>query len=248
MAQSANARPVRETTVADMWRLVLSGHIFDLETLNEQFPNGDPRVVRGGDRFFLESAELEALAPNHVEMLERASSLLAPMNGAAQLAAPKHRSVTASGQIVGPDGREHVVVLADSVEVRSKLETVVVRAGNDEPPPPPPPPGQVALAASAGHSDAQDALRLLGTGPLDWVNLYRILDYVRSAFGGIDGIEKAGLAAKSDLKRFTHTANSKTAAGDDARHGPTAQAPPKNPMTLDEARTLIRSILKGWLA
>jgi hypothetical protein len=231
-----------------MWRVTLSGHVFDLETLKEQFPDGDPCVVHDGDRFFLESAELDALAPNHVEVLERANSLLAPMNGAAQLGDPKHRPVSASGQIVGPDGREHVVVLVDSIEVRSKLGTVVVRVGDEEPPPPPPPAGQVALAAAAGNSDAQDALRLLGTGPLDWVNLYRILDYVRNTFGGLDGIEKAGLATKADLNRFTHTANSKAASGDDARHGPSPQAPPKNPMTLEEARTLIRSILKAWLA
>lgn len=230
-----------------MWRIALSGHIFDLETLHEQFPSGDPQVLRHGDRFFLESAELDALAPNHVEVLERAKSMLDPMNGAAQLSDPSHRAVTAGDQIVGPDGREHVVVLADSAEMRLKSGTVVVQVGDDEPSPPPPT-GQVALTAATGNSDAQDALRLLGSGPLDWVNLYRILDYLRSAFGGLDGIVKAGLATKAELKRFTHTANSKAVTGDDARHGPTAEAPPKKPMSLKDARTLIRSILKGWLA
>lgn len=235
-------------SVPGMWRVALSGHIFDLETLHEQFPSGDPRVVRDGDRFFLESADLDVLAPNHVEVLERAKSLLPPMNGAAQLADPKHQAVAASGQIVGPDGCGHVVVLVDSIEMRSKMGTVVVQVGDQEPSPPPPPTGQVALAATAGSSDAQDALRLFGSGPLDWVNLYRILDYVRNSFGGLDGIEKAGLATMADLKQFTHTANSQAATGDEARHGPTREAPPKKPMTLEEARTMIRSILKGWLA
>lgn len=230
-----------------MWRVELSGHIFDLETLQQQFPDGDPRVTRDGDRFYIESANLEARAPNHDEVLEHTQLLLARMNGVAQLVAQSHRAVTASGHIIGPDAHEHVVIQVDSIEVRSKVGNVTIEVGNEEPPPPPAPVGQ-ALYAAAGSDDAENALRLLGTRPLDWVNLYRILDCVRHAFGGTDRIEAAGLATKAELSRFTHTANSQKAIGDKARHGPTEHQSPKIPMTLEEATTLIRSILKKWLA
>ena len=80
------------------------------------------------------------------------------------------------------------------------------------------------------------------------MNLYRILDFVRHAKGGIEGIVTSGYATKRELNRFTHTANSHDATGDDSRHGALNHQPPKDPMTLEEARTLIRSVVKQWLA
>lgn len=227
---------------------MLSGHDFDLETLSEQFTTGDPRVVQEGDCYLLESDVFTDLAKDHVEMLRRAKTMLAQMNGAALLASSSHKPVTASGQIVGPDKGEHVVVAVDSIEVRSKVNAVLVKAGAEEPLPPPPPTGQVALGNATGSADAEAALRLLGDGPLDWVNLYRILDFVRHANGGIKGIVAAGYATRAELNRFTHTANSHEATGDDSRHGALNHEPPKNPMTLEEAQTLIRSVVKRWLA
>ena len=116
--------------------MVLSGHDFDLETLAEQFAAGDPRVVKDHDRYLLESAVFTDLAPNHVEMLSRAKTMLAQINGAALLASSSHRPVTAGGQIVGPDKREHAVVVVDSIEVRSKVSAVLVTVGDQQPLPP----------------------------------------------------------------------------------------------------------------
>lgn len=228
--------------------MVLSGHGFDLDTLAEQFAVGDPRVVKDHDRYLLESTVFTDLAPDHGEMLSRAKTTLAQMNGAALLTASSHRPVTASGQIVGPDKREHAVVVVDSIAVRSKVSAALVTTGDQQPLPPPPPPGQVTLATAAGNADAEAALRLLGTPPLDWVNLYRILDFVGHAKGGIQGIVTSGYASERELKCFKHTANSHDATGDDSRHGALNQEPPKDPMTIEEARTLIRSVVRQWLA
>lgn len=81
------------------WRVELSGHSFDLETLQEQFP--DPR------------ARVTAIASTSSERISKRSlpttlrygstrSFFSHMNGVAQLAAQSHRAVTTSGYIIGP--------------------------------------------------------------------------------------------------------------------------------------------------
>ncbi len=240
-------RELRRIASTAVWRVVLTGHPFDIETLQEQFPKGDPRVVQDGDRYCLESADFDSLAPDCVALMARAKALLAQMNGAARLVHPSLQGVEA-GRIVGPDAHEHVVVEVGSIVGRGKVSVVGVRTDAGPIPPPPPPAGQVALEAATGNADAGAALRLLGIGPLDWVNLYRILDCVRNAVGGLEGIVSRGLSTRAELNRFTGTANSQKAIGDDARHGPGREEPPKNPMTVNEARDLICRVVRGWLA
>jgi len=52
----------------------------------------------------------------------------------------------------------------------------------------------------------------------------------------IQTIVGRGWASKADLKRFPHTSNSVGATDDEARHGREIQQPPRNPMTLRDAR------------
>ncbi|MEG4045697.1 hypothetical protein [Microcoleus sp. Pol17_C1] len=52
---------------------------------------------------------------------------------------------------------------------------------------------------------------------------------------------------KDKISQFTHTANSQSAIGDDARHGVDKHAPPKEPMSLYEADALIMTLLQKWL-
>ena len=101
------------------------------------------------------------------------------------------------------------------------------------------------LAANDGR--VAKALRLRDHDDLGWVELYRIYEVVDSDVGR-SKIVADGWASASDINLFKHTANSVTAAGDQARHGKETEKPPANPMTLRRAKKLIDSILKGWLA
>ena len=72
-----------------------------------------------------------------------------------------------------------------------------------------------------------------------------MFEIVQSDVGG--KIIKAGWATKAEVERFTHTADSAVAVGDDARHGHEKFQPPKKPMSLADAKDLITRILKSWL-
>jgi hypothetical protein len=109
-----------------------------------------------------------------------------------------------------------------------------------------PVPRAAALAATVQQSEpARKALGFLRTG--DWYSLYKVLDILEMAHGGEKAFERLGWASSSELKRFTGTANNSTALGDAARHARADWTPPKRPMSLDEAKSLIRSLLFRWL-
>lgn len=61
------------------------------------------------------------------------------------------------------------------------------------------------------------------------------------------GKKKMEQWTKDKISQFTHTANSQSAIGDDARHGVDRNDPPKEPMPKSEAEALIRNLLKQWL-
>lgn len=90
------------------------------------------------------------------------------------------------------------------------------------------------------------ALRILITRDTNWINLYNILDVVLSDVGGM--IWQAGWVPEREVKRFKHTADSESTLGDEARHGQERTRPPADPMSLNEADSLIRKILRAWLA
>ena len=228
-----------------MWRVELQGAKFDLARLAKAFDTGDPRVVRDGDRYLLEASEF-AEAPDHGALLTRAVQLLTMLNGLAVLESETHRAVATTGKIIGPD-KQVQVLLAGTAHIRTEVYPATITVDGQAQQQPAPPISRAARTSAAGNADAEAVIRLLG-GPLDWVNLYRILDHLRHALGGISGIVEAGYATEADLKKFKHTANSYAAIGDSARHGADGSKPPADPMTFEEARTLIRSIVRRWLA
>jgi hypothetical protein len=79
-----------------------------------------------------------------------------------------------------------------------------------------------------------------------WVGLYRIHEVVEHDVGGREALIKLGRVSKQQLKRFTHSSNSVAAAGDQARHGKEITQPPKNPMSLEEAKAFVMGLLTAW--
>jgi hypothetical protein len=229
-------------------RLGLKGDQFDLEDLVDAFGHGDPRVIRDEGSYFLVAEEFAKFRDDHVGLLTRAREMLGQMDGAALLARGGHRQVEVDGSIHDPDGRQHAVVAADTVEVRARVSAVAVLVGNSGTGEAPTvSPARAAIDAAATNSSAAAALRLLGKGPLDWANLYRILDYMAYECGGKTGIVNSGLATKDEIDRFGVSANRIEISGDAARHGPSKNAPPTRSMPLDEGRAFISRLVSDWL-
>lgn len=89
-------------------------------------------------------------------------------------------------------------------------------------------------------SRAKEILRLYQKKGIDFVNLYRICDKLKSF--QMDPVKKKWVTAQK-YSDFTNSANNPLVSGDEARHGKSMGQPPKNPMTIQEAKQFIDGII-----
>jgi len=79
--------------------------------------------------------------------------------------------------------------------------------------------------------------------PTSWINLYKVYEIVRDNIGEKRIIE---FLTKTELSRFTGTAQSKGQIGDDARHASVKYQGHSQPMNIEEASALIKKLITKW--
>ena len=92
------------------------------------------------------------------------------------------------------------------------------------------------------------ALRYLAVLPPTWVSLYQVLEVIQDDMGGKVKLLQTRWISRTALNRFTQTANSPAAVGRAARHGRQREQPPLTPMTMEEARSHVLSLVEAWLS
>ena len=81
----------------------------------------------------------------------------------------------------------------------------------------------------------------------NWTGLYKLYEIIRSDVGGKTALSQKRWVDEADLIRFTRTADHPSASGRDARHAASNNEPPKVPMSLEEAKRLIRQVGQSWI-
>lgn len=228
------------------WSVQLVGNKFDLEDLSQWFTTPDLQVVKELDGFYLRSNRFETIEEaEQVKVL--AQEMLQRLVGAAKLFRPNFMSV-GLGAIIRQedDGQRYCYVfLSSSIVVRSKTSSVklTVNGGKETPQVPLP---AVWAAVAKDDEKVLQALRLWANNPDSWDNLYKILEVIESDVGG--AIYRNAWVSKKEVNRFTQTANSPEALGDEARHAKKRVSPPPKPMTIQEAKQLMKTLLEKWIA
>jgi hypothetical protein len=230
--------------VIDGWWIGLKGEAMDVGAIADLY-TGSVEVSAVHDDTWLRVGDLgEARAPT--DALERGEELLALLNGGAQIYYGNHVEVTATCVVERVEhGCSHrtTIVRVGSAISRSRVGTPTLLVKGVEIAPAPPPPRkwfQLALV----DEDAASVLRLLRRTDLSWSELYYIYDLI---VGDVGSVRDLGWATKAQTDRFRRTANSRHAVGDASRHGREVHQPPRNPMTIDEARAWIRELGRLWL-
>ncbi len=232
------------------WYVEITGDGFDLEELSKSLNSPDLCITQKGEIFILKSTDFNILKDAN-EVRTRASEILSLINGATRLVIGKQKPLAMGSVVeVGDDGKRK---LFDWVEVaaygRYSVSTTIVKANGtvQEQEIRQADPIQDWIAIARHDTNVATVLRLFNKN-LDWVNLYRIYEVIESDIGGINNIIKEEWTTKKTIERFTRTANSPDAIGDQARHGNGGRiTPPKDPMTLPEAKSLIETLFHQWL-
>lgn len=230
------------------WEAQLLGDPTDLRILSESFVGPDLTVAKSGDEYVLRAKAFESMESAGCVRCD-AQELVTSLSGASRLQFGATNPISVGAvYLVHDDGTRDTTVFPGPVVVQIRaLPVTVVTTGAGGVSDAHRPADQVRhwLAVATADPNVAKALRLRDGENLTWVDLYRILEVIDPDGG--DRIAELGWATKNVLTLFRRTANSVTAAGDDARHGHQRTEPPTNPMTLSRARGLIDRILKSWL-
>lgn len=233
-----------------MWLVRLVGDASTLASLAQSLTNSSLRILQEREEYFLASDRF-ALSDDANAVYQSAKEVVEILNGASKLGLDAVPSIT-----LGPllwqrkDGIRDTFLFPEPVTITFHVIAPSVRLTS--------PDGTVEESRPADavrewtelalKNDAiANVFRLLGSGTLDWVNLYRIFEIVCSDIEGLNVIEAKGWATKASMTLFKHTANSPSASGLDARHGAETQQPPMRPMSISEARALMSTIVHAWL-
>jgi hypothetical protein len=224
----------------------LKGESFDLALLTEHFHAATLSITNQDGSYYAQSSELEVLS-SEPEVRSKADEMLENVNGIGRMLDPQFRpiEIDAITETDSTGSRKHYMEFSEETRVRDKVMLEVVNADGTTEQSKGPSPAESQLAIAQLDAKVAKALRIFGSREHNWHNLSNIFEVVQSDVGG--QITKAGWATQAEIDRFTQTANSVQAIGDDARHGHEKIPAPKNPMSLTEAELLITRILKNWI-
>jgi hypothetical protein len=103
------------------------------------------------------------------------------------------------------------------------------------------------LALAAGNRDVVEALEIMGRPERpNFAELYRVYEIIEHA-GALRAAMRSAAVPETSRMLFTRTVKHPDASGADARHARSRQVPPKSPMTIEEARTMISQLLAAWM-
>jgi len=233
-----------------VWEGQVQGRASDLEHLVRNFTAPPLLFVRDErDGCRLRSDSFAACTTPH-DVLEDAEQVLSILSGVLRLTRDSHEGLRVGAVFRRRDDESRDVVLhvQDTLKVRAELgEPTVTITDSDgivRVAAPPRRPLEIARLGLADETVAK-ALRLLANAT-DWVGLYRLYEVMEEDIGGERKLVRRPWCPAARLKRFKQSANSPTVAGDTARHGTEPGDPPRDPMSLDEARAFVHELVEGW--
>lgn len=223
------------------WFVKLKGLDTDIRKLFKFLNSPEICIIQRGHDFFLKSTDFDSLQESEY-VLRKAKEIVSWINGVATIDTGKHKTLEVDDNVHGVDDNgNHLFSFRIPIPTIVGTGEVIGPAGSQQ--------HSITewLPIARNDEDVAKVLRLFSR-PLDWVNLYRIYEVIESdAGGGIHKIVRKGWATNKEVKSFKHTANNPGATGDDARHGKQTTQPPPRPMSLSEARSLVKSIFQKWI-
>lgn len=230
------------------WKVRLDGTESGLQDLEESFDD-DPNIVAEDDDYYIRSQIFEDFDdPNDIRT--KATDIVRCIRNFGKRDSLQVSDLEASHIVKEEeDGTEHAYIQVETATIGITTSTprVVTEGENRE--------TEVFLPADRTEEWTQLALRdekvsdvadLLDRGD-NWVNLYRIYEFIQDNIESEDNIVDQGWWSESEKDRFKQTANSRDAIGDDARHANNRIPAPNNPMTQAEAKRQIDTLVDHWL-
>jgi len=232
------------------WKVELRGDMSDLDQLARSFTGTDINIAAHGKEYLLTSERFDHLEEAD-QVRNEALVMVAVLDGGCRLAlnSTKTLMVGAVYRYDAKGGRSITVFPEPAVfQLRTIGPTVTLTRSDGgmetfHPADVVRDWARIALSSSS----VKDVFELIRFGELDWVNLYKIIEIIEDDVGGGVSLERKKWVQAQSIRLFKRTANCRRAIGSQARHGHQRFEPPRTPMTLAGAQSLIKMITRAWL-
>lgn len=227
------------------WLIRLQGEQLDLEEFPKWFPNGDVYAIKEDEGYYLTGPALDAKADADT-VLTRAAQALNEYSAVVSLLWSAFRKPSI-GQVIREDdaGKRSAYIFVSGIAAgRSKMSGVLVDASGKAAAPSTTQ-AQDLLAASKRSSNLREALKVWADPIRTWGRLYRVMEEIERHFG--KPVDQVGLCSNAELVRLRRTANTAESSGLDSRHASGLFKPPSDPMSLEEATSLVGRLLERSL-
>jgi hypothetical protein len=226
----------------------ITGEEPDLRFLAETFTGSDLKVSEEGEIYVISSERFEGLDDANA-VKDVGLIMAAILNGVCRLARNGTEPIVIGNALYQDEAgglHYHVLPEVGEIRLRGVPATLTAMLNGDGDHTSPEPVKTWALLALRDPEVAK-VLRINAVAPLDWVNLYRILEIISKDVGGLKVIVSRKWMPQRSVSLFKRTANSADVLGLEARHGIQNDKAPSNPMTITEARKLVRILTWHWL-
>ncbi len=231
------------------WKVRVVGPEHDLQELSRSLCTASLSLaVDKHGQYFLACPQFDECKTSD-EVLEVSKQVLSVLNGATKLALGGNSDLTESEVIEErPDGTKVIHVnLISTIQVWDSFSfSIMDSEGNVTEEYKPADFVPIWVCAALADKAIGKVFRLFGHQH-GWVGLYRIFEVIEGDVGSVDKIAAQEWSTKGHMRLFKRTANSPGVIGDEARHGKESTEPPRDPMSLSEARALIETLLHHWL-
>jgi len=229
------------------WLVELKGDKAELEYLSKLPSLQRWKVTEQGGKYYLKYIALES--PTDVyDVLADASSIIDIMNGVTRLVfrSSQGAKVTGISQVEKNGKPPTQYIMLPFIPSEERFGIPAIRTGQ-ELPEEASTPGSKWIKLAQEDEQVTKALELYGGLQPNWKNLYMVLEAIEDDVCGEGRLLKNNWAPEAQIRLFKQTANNFLALGREARHGTKTFKPPKKPMSLEEAQSLIKNILRKWL-
>jgi hypothetical protein len=226
------------------WKITLSGDRLDLYELSKSLNDDNLTIYEKDNKFYLKSKQILS-TDKYGEVSDKAKELVDLINGASKIALRTRNNISIEEIYKLKDDGKRILFFGSSevsitTRVRISLQTIkldgTLETHNSA--------DSVKswLELSKQNKIINKVFKLISNDSDSWVGLYKIYDLINKN----DKISSFSSISTTKFKRFTNTANNYNAIGMKARHALDFKSP-KNPMNIEEARTLIFLLVNEWL-
>ncbi len=230
------------------WMVEISGDTCDLETLTQSFNTNELTIKKDDDKYVLTSQSFKQYDESEI-VYEKAQEIINLLNGITHLEDRLTGVLKIKSVFIKQGNGKRVLFLFAESPLKiggSASVTELTHSDGSKEKFHPDNPVRKWLPLAIKDENVKKVFLLFDRSPSSWSNLYNIFEIIEFDVGK-GFITSEGWASKKTIKLFKYTANTPTGLDLDKRHPATHKQPPPEPMTIDKAKALIKSIILRWL-